>query len=90
MKLHGEKLYSSQFKISIPLTTEKKQAVQVFAIAGENTFIQSKNECLMKVRLAEENGDKIPGVEVLVEAVREFQIRTALLLAACIISIKNI
>ena len=50
LNLHEEKLYSSHFKISIPLTTEKTQGVQVFAIAGQNTHIQSKNESLMKIR----------------------------------------
>ena len=50
LKLHEKKLYSSHFKISIPLTTEKTQGVQVFAIAGQTTYIQSKNESLMKIR----------------------------------------
>ena len=33
LNLHEEKLYCSHFKISIPLTTEKTQGVQVFAVA---------------------------------------------------------
>ena len=36
--LHEEKLYSSHFKISIPLTTEKTQGLRVFAVAGQNTY----------------------------------------------------
>ena len=55
LNLHEEKLHSSLFKISIPLSTEKRQGVPVFAIAGQNTFIQSKNENLMRSRLADEN-----------------------------------
>ena len=47
--LHEEKLYSSHFKISIPLSTEKTQGVQVFAIEVQNAYIQSKNENLMKI-----------------------------------------
>ena len=65
--LHEETLYSSHFKISIPLTTEKTHGVQFFAIAEQNTYLQSKNENLMKIRLADENGEQILGVEGLVE-----------------------
>ena len=89
LNLHVEKLYSSHFKISIPLTTEKTQGVQVFPIAGQNTYIQSKNESLMKIRLADENVEEIPGVEGLVEAIEEFKLKTGLLLAACMISMKD-
>ena len=63
LNLHEKKLYSSHFKISIPLSTEKTQSVQVLAIAGQKTYMQSKNESLMKIRLADENGEEIPGVE---------------------------
>ena len=89
LNLHEEKLYSSHFKISIPLTTEKTQGVQVFAIAGQNTYIQSKNESLMKIRLADENGEEIPGVEGLVEAIEDFELKTGLFLAACMISMED-
>ena len=89
LNLHEEKLYSSHFKISIPLTTEKTQGVQVFAVAGQNTYIRSKNENLMGIRLADENGEEIPGVEGLVEAFEEFEVNTGLLLAACMISMKD-
>ena len=37
LNLHEERLYSSHFKVSIPLTTEKTQGVQVFEVAGQNT-----------------------------------------------------
>ena len=87
--LHEEKLYSSHFKISIPLTTEKTQGVQVFAIAGQNIYIQCKNESLMKIRLADENGEEIPGVEGLVEAIEDFELKNGLLLATCMISMKD-
>ena len=83
MNLHEEKLYSRHFKISIPLTTEKMQGVQVVANAGQNTYIQSKNKCLMKIRLVDENGEEIPGVEGLVEAIEDFELKTGLLLATC-------
>ena len=89
LNLHKEKLYSIHFKISIPLTTEKTQGVQVFAVAGQNTYIQSKNESLMRIRLANENGEEIPGVEGLVEAIEDFELKTGLLLAACMISMKD-
>ena len=89
LNLHEEKLYSSHFKISIPLTTEKTQGVQVFAIAEQNTYIQSKNESLMKIRLADENGEEIPGVEGLVEVNEDFELKTGLLLAACKISMED-
>ena len=79
LNLHEEKLYSSHFNISIPLTTEKTQGVQVFAIAGQNTYIQNKNESLIKIRLADENGEEIPGVEGLVEAIEDFELKTGLL-----------
>ena len=89
LNLHERKLYSSHFEISIPLTTEKTQGVQVFPIAGQNTYIQSKNESLMKIRLADENGEEIPGAEGLVEAIEDFELKTGLLLAACMISMKD-
>ena len=89
LNLHEEKLCSSHFKISIPLTTEKTQGVQVFAVAGQNTYIQSKNESLMRNRLADENGEEIPGVEGLVEAIEHFEVKTGLLLAACMISMED-
>ena len=89
LNLYEEKLYSSHFKISIPLNTEKTQGVQVFAIPGQNTYIQSKNKNLMKIRLADEYGEKIPGVEGLVEAIEDFELKTGLLLAACMISMKD-
>ena len=89
LNLHEEKLYSSHFKFSIPLTTEKTQGVQIFAIAGQNTYIQSKNESLMKIRLADENGEEIPGVDGLVEAIEDFELKTGLLLAAFMISTKD-
>ena len=37
LNLQGEKLFSSHFKISIQLTTEKTQGVKVFAIVRQNT-----------------------------------------------------
>ena len=37
LNLHEEKLYSSHFKNSLLLTTEKTQGVQLFAVAGQNT-----------------------------------------------------
>ena len=84
LNLHEEKLYSSQFKVSIPLATEKTQGVQVFAIARQNTYIQSKSKSLMR----DENGEKIPRVQGLVEATEGFEMEIGLRLAACIISIK--
>ena len=89
LNLHEEKLYNSQFKISIQLTTEKTQGVQVFAIAGENTCKQSKNESLMKIKLADENGEEVPRVERLVEANEDFELKTGSLLAAYMISMKD-
>ena len=89
MNLHEEKLYSSHFNISIPLTTEKTHGVQLFAVAGQNTYIQSKNESLMRIRLADENGDEIPEMEGLVEAIENFELKTGLLSAACMISMKD-
>ena len=58
------------------------QGVQVFAIAEQKTYIQSKNENLMKIRLADENGEEIPGVEGLVDVSEDFELKTGLLLAA--------
>ena len=89
LNLHEEKLYSSHFKISIRLTTEKTQGVQIFAIAGQNTYIKSENENQMKIRLADENGEEIPGVEGLLEAIEDFELKTGLLLAACMISMED-
>ena len=89
MNLHEEKLYSSHFKISMPLTTEKTQGVQVFTIAGQNTYIHSKNESLITIRLADENGEEIAGVEGLVEATEDFELKTGLLLAAFTISMED-
>ena len=43
----------------------------------------------MKIRLADENGEEIPGVEGLVEAIEDFELRTGLHLAACMISMEN-
>ena len=43
----------------------------------------------MKVRLADENGEEIPGVEGLVEDLEDFELKTGLLLAACMISMKD-
>ena len=59
--------------------------VHVFVFAGENTYMQCKNKFLMRIRLADENGDEIQGVEGLVEATEIFEIKTGLLLAACMI-----
>ena len=88
--LHEGKLYSSHFKISIPLTTAKWQSVPVFAVARQNTYIQSKNESLMRIRLADNNGEEIPGVEGLREAIEDFELKTGLLLANCMISMKDV
>ena len=87
--LHEEKLHSGHFKISIPLTTGKTQGVLVFAAAGQNTYIEIKNKSLMRIRLADVNGEEIPGVEGLVEAMEDFELKTALLLATCMISMKD-
>ena len=89
LNLHEEKLYSRHFKNSIPLATDKTQGVHVFAVAGENTYIQSINKNLMRIRLADENGEESPGVEGLVEAVEDFELKTGLLLAAWMISMKD-
>ena len=37
----------------------------------------------MKLRLVDENGEEIPGVERLVEATEDFELKTGLLLATC-------
>ena len=89
LNLHEKKLYSSHFEISIPLTTEKTQGVQLFAVAGQNTYIQGKNKILMGIGLADENGEEIPGVEGLIEVIEDFELKTGLLLAACMISMKD-
>ena len=84
LNLHEEKLYSSHLKMSIPPTTEKTQGVQVFEISGQNTYIHSKNKRLIRIRLADENGEEIPVVKI----IEDFELKTRLLLAACLISIK--
>ena len=43
----------------------------------------------MRISLADENGEEIPGVEVLVEAIENFELKTGLLLATCMISMKD-
>ena len=43
----------------------------------------------MKIRLADENGEEIPGVEGLLEAIEDFELKTGLLLAACMISMED-
>ena len=43
----------------------------------------------MKIRLADENGEEIPGVETLVEGIKDFELKTGLLLADYMISMKN-
>ena len=43
----------------------------------------------MRIRLADENGEEIPGVEGLVEAIEDIELKTGLLLAACMISMKD-
>ena len=43
----------------------------------------------MKIRLADENGEEIPGMEGLVEAIEDFELKTGLLLAACLISMED-
>ena len=70
LNLHEEKLYSSHFKISIPLIIEKTQGVQFFAAVGQNAYIQRENENLMRIRLADENGEKIPELERLVKQLK--------------------
>ena len=90
LNLHEEKLYSSHFKFSIQFITEKTQGVQVFAIAGRNTYIQSKKESLMRIRLADKNGEGNPGGERLAEAIEHFELKTGLPLAACMMSMKDV
>ena len=43
----------------------------------------------MRIRLADENGEEVPGVEGLVEAIEDFELKTGLLLVACMISMKD-
>ena len=43
----------------------------------------------MRIRLADENGEEIPGVEGLVEAIEDFELKTGLFKAACMISMKD-
>ena len=43
----------------------------------------------MRIRLADENGEEIPGMEGLAEAIEDFELKTGLLLAACMISMKD-
>ena len=43
----------------------------------------------MTIRLANENGEQIPGVEGIVEAMEHFELKSGLLLAACVISMKD-
>ena len=43
----------------------------------------------MRIRLADENGETIPGVDGLVEAIEVCDLKTGLLLAACIMSVKD-
>ena len=43
----------------------------------------------MRIRLADENGDEIPEVERLVEAIEDLEVKTRLLSAACMLSMKD-
>ena len=89
LNLREAKLYSNHFKISIPLTTEKTQGVQFFAIAGRNNHIQIKNENVKKLRLTDKNRKENPQMEQLEQAIEDFELKTGLLLAACMISMKD-
>ena len=60
----------------MPFSTEKTLGVQIFAVSGQNTYIQSENENLMRIRLADENGEKNQGMEGLVEAIEDFELKT--------------
>ena len=43
----------------------------------------------MRIRLADENGEETPGVEGLLEAIEDFELKTGLLSDACMISMKD-
>ena len=43
----------------------------------------------MKIRIADENREEIPGVEGLVEAIEDFELQNGLLLVTCMISMKD-
>ena len=43
----------------------------------------------MRIRLPDENGEEVLGVEGLVKVVEDFELKTGLLLAACMISMKD-
>ena len=77
-------------KLQYRLPQRKRMVFQVFAIEGQNTYIQCKNTILMRIGLTDENGEEIPGVGGLVEAIEDLELKTGLLLAACMISMIDI
>ena len=56
---------------------------------GENTYVQIKNDYLIKIILVDENGEEILGVECSVEAIEEFDLKTGWLLATTMMLMKN-
>ena len=87
LNLHEEKLYSSHFQYRSP---QRKRKVFKFLQFRDKTLIyRVKTKSLMKIRLADENVEEIPGVEGLVEAIEDFELMTGLILAASMISMKD-
>ena len=89
LNLHKEKFYGIQFKSSILCTKEKIKCVQVFAFERDSTYLKNKNECLMRFGLVDEDGEKVQSVKGLVEAIEDFELMTDLLLATCMIEMKD-
>ena len=54
-------MYSNRLQLSVPLTTDKYEVTQTFAVSTKNEIVPSKHEALINIQLEDGNNEEIPG-----------------------------
>ena len=89
LNIADKQMYSNRLQLSVPLTTDKYEVTQTFAVSTKNEIVPSKHEALINIHLRDGNNEETPGKEGFVEGIEGFQDRTGLIVASCMVSPKQ-
>ena len=72
LNIAEKQMYSNRLQLSVPLTTDKYEVTQTFAVSTKNEIVPSKHEALINIQLKDGNNEETPGKEGFVEGIRGF------------------
>ena len=89
LNLNEKILLCGQEKFTIPFITQKVNNVNSFTLLFETLIIPARNEAWIDVIVKNENAEVTTKSQGLLEGLKDFENRTGILVARCLISVNN-